>query len=71
MAWTPLKDTPLIKLMERLATLQSAVTELIAREKLNDARARIISARGLQQMKVNRKNKLQKEGGEKAHDGTI
>lgn len=55
MPWVPLKETPLIKLLQKLATLQTSVLELIAKEKLNNARARILSTRGLQLAQIERK----------------
>lgn len=66
MAWVPLKDTPVLQLLGKLAKLQTAVTELVTKEKLNDARARILSVRAVQHTRAARKERMR----EKEQDGT-
>jgi hypothetical protein len=57
----------MIKMLQKLAKLQASVSELIARQKLNDARARILTTHGLHHAREARKVRLAQELKEKKH----
>lgn len=70
MAWVPLKETPLISLLQKMIELQASAMELASKELLNSARTRAINVRGLQHMRKERKENKIRAAKEKDQHGT-